>query len=124
MGYCEKAYVTIKGQTIECSSVKEKGSRKTEAVPTMNPESRAKGYKRGCVLYDIDLGIPMPKGDQEIDLYEVMENGEEFEIVIEHDGGATHSYMDGTIADLAIDSEDAKETTYAAACKALDRVKV
>lgn len=120
--YVDRAYLIIDGENYECDSIKVAINDKTKPVQTMNRENRAKGYSRGVIEYTLSVEVPLDL-DSEIDFYAMLEDGEEFGVNVEYEGGSTHSYMQCRLSKIDIDSKEGDATKYSLDIHALDRVE-
>jgi hypothetical protein len=82
MIYADKIVVEVNGQEIaEVASVEFKDDLKAEAVPTMNSQNKALGYRAGVPAYDLTIEVIVPNDGDEYDWNSLAPKGDTFNVI-------------------------------------------
>lgn len=125
---CDRAYLIIDGNEIECDSIDCETDPATEPRETMNRKNRASGYKRGVPKFNLSCEFPVDFDVEDLksDLEQKALRGETFEayVEIESQGGVSsvHGYLDCMIKTDKISAKTGDGVNRSIEFVALDKI--
>jgi len=108
--YVDTIQVQIGGRDIDdvINKITVRSTRATKAVVTLSRSKRARGFKRGAVLYELTAQVEDVDDSNPAypDWHALQEAGEEFTIVIKKNTGKPITFKGVTVTDVDDDATD------------------
>ena len=123
MADCDRAYVVIKGVTLEFESFKVDMENNAKTINAMTRDGNPLGTAKGNRVWKLTGDLAMKKGTEDIDLDELEEENTVFTAGVEYEGGASYTYNHAEITNLGESAGHGEEAKRSVEITMWDRIK-